>query len=406
MSTKTLMSVCIFLLVFTVVIPNAHSEDKVSSSDILVLLNNEQYEKLDATLDRLQNKYLDDCSNESEALRAYDCFARSNPVFENKLNAWVSIRNQSAYAYVARAIYYHYLGGVLRGGKWASETSEQQFSNMEFYCNKARKDIETAMLLNQKIQKAYELIINLSNTLPNIDKKEYLDRALQIYPYSFRLRMMALQCSVPRWGGSMEEMSRIIEEARQYYPKNPKLKVLDGMLSIELGDQALYYDHNYKKALEYYNDGLNYGYSHYYLLQRADVYLHDQKHQEALKDLEIVLKENPFDFDALLGSSQCYSLLGNHAKALEMSRAAIEINPLDYSAYYWHGWANLMLCNTEAALSAFQQSNSIFFTENNKNGVQLAQSQIDHIERCRKIGFKWSCENRGCDTGGLGGEDH
>jgi tetratricopeptide (TPR) repeat protein len=69
---------------------------------------------------------------------------------------------------------------------------------------------------------------------------------------------MALDRMQPKWGGSYEQMDAFVKSSRSYYAKNPKLKTLEGYLAYHKGDNEYFFEKNHKKALQYFNEALQY----------------------------------------------------------------------------------------------------------------------------------------------------
>jgi tetratricopeptide (TPR) repeat protein len=384
------------LILFTIHIPSAYSDAAVKRADILKLLGNKEYERLDEVFERLQKSFLEHLvEKDDEAVNIYNwCFGQSTPGLEGKLTAWIAASPRSAFAYLARATYYSKLAWRSRGGKWAQETSEQQFSEMRKYFKKAFNDNDKAMQLRPDMVKSYTLLIEASSAMPGINARQALDKALSINPASYRIRSVYMTTLLPKWGGSLSEMSRFVSATKPYYPRNPRLKAFDGALSMEFGNEAVL-EKNYGKAIDYFSEAAKY--DELAFLRRGAIYMKIRKYEEAKLDFEHVLRKDPSSTEALVKGAGCYYHTHNYRKALDMATAAVKIDPAYHIARYEQGRAYWGLCDGPAALRAFQKAEELLSTGRNQQGIRHAQRLIRNMVLCARAAGQWNCDKKKCD---------
>src|SRR5438876_4842072 len=71
-----------------------------------------------------------DLGKEVDVQLAFAAFSTSRPELEPLLNEWVTRRPKSYPAQLAAGEYFNHLGWQKRGYKWAQDTSEEQFKQM------------------------------------------------------------------------------------------------------------------------------------------------------------------------------------------------------------------------------------------------------------------------------------
>ncbi len=324
----TLCAVHFFMILIS--IHNAAAD--MIEKKMVTLLERREYAQLESTMDSLERAYKKDFLKELDAERAYTVFGRANPSHEEFYNGWVSENPSSPYAYLARAEYFEAMGWKKRGGKFADETSEEQFEGMREYFKKSLLDINEAIKLNPRILHSYILLIQIAKTM-SLDANRIVEEALLINPYSLRIRQAYLMNLLPRWGGSIEAMEAFIAKARPYYDENPNLRVLDGRVLAEQGDQARIYDKDDDKALEYYDQALKYG--DYLLVLKLKGYIltRKKKYCEALDTYKRALQINPFDVELLTGCCRSAYRLGDKKKAFNYAKEVLAVDPSHAEAH-------------------------------------------------------------------------
>ena len=391
---KWLLVLCFLLLMYVDV---ASAVDPASMT-VCSLLKNGRYEQLDKMLDKLHKQYIADYTKEEENVRAYDCFSRSNPSFEAHLNKWIAARRGSAYAYLARAKYFSDMGWDARGTNWASETKKAQFDRMENYFTKAVADIKHTISIDPNIIDAYTEMIKISKTMSSIDDKEYLDKALLIDPYAFWPRWFHMFNLLPRWGGSLSEMSRYLEATRPYFGKNPKLRVLEGLVSIEFGDSALW-NKDYEKALRYYTDALKYGEVNFYYKKRGSVLKELNRFEDAKKDFDRILSTNPYHVDALADRAGCNYDLRRYVEAIKDAKTAIDLKPNSAYEHWIYGMAHYGLCDYKAAIQSLEKAKELYPSNPvYEQYANVSRGRMRTMDSCVNHGNFFNCQTMQCET--------
>ena len=331
---------------------NIHEQDE----KLLALLKSRKYEELDAHLDDLLKRYEKDRSLERAVDLALDTFYRAGPELEPLLTGWIAQKPDSHVAYLARAQHYTRVGWARRGTLYFRDTPEKQIDGMIYNFKKAISDLNQALTLNPRSEPA---ICNMMDILMAVSARDQIralrDKALEINPLSLSVRSCYMSSILPRWGGSIPQMSKEIEEARAYYDQNPALRILEGRIAADLGDQALFAG-NYGRAVELYTEALKHGSHHFLLRQRAEAHMRGGNFVLALKDLDGSIAARPNNSPALYLRGYIRNESRLHKYAVVDLTKALEINPYHDRSWFIRGDVYLQLGNPDLAIADLEKA--------------------------------------------------
>jgi tetratricopeptide (TPR) repeat protein len=352
MSLPRILPLCIFFaaLTFTFL---AFADEKTDTR-LMLLLHSKDFNALDTELNAVISGYSLDFTRERELDLALDTFYRADPSLEPLFTEWVSVSQRSSAAYLSRGIFYSALGWAKRGTKYYNDSTKEQLDGMQYYFGKAFDDLENAKKLNNKLLHAlcYEMEI-LMNFGDRESVKALKDSALRINPYSVTARWYYISSILPRWGGSIDQIKSEVALAKPFYSKNPALKIFDGRVSAELGDQA-YFSNNYAQAIQYYSDALRYGNHWYYNKQRGEVYSNMKEYALSNKDLDIAIELRPNYPRAYYMRGINYYQLGDMKKSIDDFSNMFTSDLKQPMAWDIRGDAYLQTGNISKALSDFE----------------------------------------------------
>ena len=301
-----------------------------STFSLRELLRNRDFNKLNARLAHYQEAYENDVSTEDDLVAAYNAFSIDDPYFEELLNAWVKGFPKDYQPYLARASYFYNLGWKSRGGKWANETSDEQVEGMKRHFSKARQDIAKSLEIRQDLLVPYYLLINIYKTsgTAGVEVKAILNKSLEKCPASFRVKSAYLLSITPRWGGSYEDMERSANEFQKFASKNPRLKILRGYAFYDAGSMQKS-SKNYGVALQFLNKALSVGELALFYGERARIYHHLGKYDEALTDISSAIEMSPQEADFYYVRSTILSAKEKMQEALKDVELADRLKPND-----------------------------------------------------------------------------
>ncbi len=378
-------------------VPFRTSMNIESIKAIRALLMDRNFEKLNALLENYEKTY----GVKDDLIDVYDSFSVYEPGLEDMFSEWVAKFPDNYQPYLARGVYYVYMGYASRGTAWAKDTTNAQFAKMEHYFSLAEQDIDKAMAMDRNIVAPYFFALRVFGASSNMSKDraiEILKQGLAINPASFRLRSIYLLRITPRWGGSYEEMDAFAADAQKYAADNPRIAALRGYAYYDAGDMKLI-SGDYTASLALLDKALTYGELPLFLTDRATAYMNLQMPAEALKDIIRALELAQNDGEAYLIRSELLAEQGRLKEAsadIEMANAidpnspddkdkrrslsdkqvyvayqlqkkdlsgsigrydlAVRYDPGNASAYYWRARAYVSENNLEAAYSDLQKA--------------------------------------------------
>jgi tetratricopeptide (TPR) repeat protein len=296
---------------------------------LFYLLKNRLYAPLTNKVESYEKAFELDPTEEDNVMKVWNSFDVGNKEWEPFLNEWVNRFPNSYAPYVARAFYYIRVGWDIRGSRWASETSSQQFSSLEKYLRLASDDLAQALKINSHLVVCFEKIITIAMHFSDADmKRKALDEALKICPGCLSVRVAYMWSIFPRWGGSYEEMEAFADEAKQYVQYNSQLRLLKGYIPFDKGSlYALQGD--YEQAIKLYDQALSFGERARFYEYRGNAYYHTDDYKRALADYERALEIAPTDIDILLSKASVLRALQRPADAEQVVQLAEQLSPTD-----------------------------------------------------------------------------
>jgi hypothetical protein len=89
-------------------------------------------------------------------------FYDTDPGLEGQYSEWIAKFPSSYSAYLARGIYYRYLGLQARGNGFISDTSREQLAVMSMYTDKAMQDYDRSSTLIEKPLISYHAVLAIA----------------------------------------------------------------------------------------------------------------------------------------------------------------------------------------------------------------------------------------------------
>jgi tetratricopeptide (TPR) repeat protein len=376
---------------------------RVDKTGLRMLFELGRTQKLDSVLASYQSLFERDYRYEDLVSEAFGIFDVPDSSLEGLFDRWVASMPNSFVPYLARAEYYHSLGWANRGFAWASETSQQQFSGMEFFFAKAEKDCRAALDRQPQVLRTFEIFMNIARARGDIDVSSMImQHAARLCPCSFRVRDRFMMNLLPRWGGSYEAMTLFAVESQEQVNLNPKMKLL---LGYAAWDQArvLSSAKQYSDALEYVSKALMFGEGRIFLALRGNIFDRMDRHEDAIAEYDRALLKYPDYAEVAVDKARCLYNLGrfdasaaavryveamepwnedlltfkksvtgsliydgyqfykgkDYGEAIARYNAALAFDPQYAPAYYYRGLANVYQGQLDVALSDFRKAISL-----------------------------------------------
>lgn len=142
------------------------------------------------------------------------------------LDAWKRASPKSAFAYAASGYLYVQVALDERGEDYVAKTAPARMQRMQAQLASAEADLYQAITLNPQVTPAYAALIQGSNIGESHDYAEHIiDEAMAVDPANFSIYESAMQTREPIWGGSLESMQSLVNEALVHAKENPLLAV-------------------------------------------------------------------------------------------------------------------------------------------------------------------------------------
>ncbi|MEO8001267.1 MAG: tetratricopeptide repeat protein [Arenimonas sp.] len=180
-------------------------------------------------LDELFNSYLerhfskDEFSEEIHAL--YELFDSSYE--SGRLSkVWLDKAPNSAYAMVARAEYFRRMASTARGGKYVSETPQENLARMSEFSTLSVDLYQRALVLEPRMIQAYVGLLSIGAIDSRSDVMRIaIKKGYALDPACYVLTSVNMDYLEPRWGGSYPQMQKLAEQFSIYLPQRPLLSI-------------------------------------------------------------------------------------------------------------------------------------------------------------------------------------
>ena len=349
---------------------------------LVALLRARRFRELDEAVVSIDRAYQANPLTESRMDVAARAFYRPGSDLQPLLDAWIKEMPGSYAARLARGVFYTAVGYDKRGTCTADKTSCAKFDAMRENHAKALADLDAAFAINPRL--IHALIYKMDIAMAAGDRrtnKAMHDKALELNPLSLTARFWFVTALLPRWGGSIAEMRAEIDAARPYYPKNPALKVLEGRIAFERGDDAYYDAGDMAAAANFYGEALTFGSHPFYHAMHADALVRIGEVQAAMPDIETALAAAPADPRAVFLRGYVRYTQDSFRPAIADFSAALEGNTRHHEALDFRGLSYVETGNFKAAIADFERAVAI--APQNTEYLDHLKSAKDSASRAR-----------------------
>lgn len=279
--------------------------------EIAELLRAGAFAELEDRLDRLARSVREDIRRERHLSEAFRIFGLSDPEGEAALEAWAEAYPASPAPHLARAR--HQLATLRR---WR-EDGRLPPDPMRYYAGENRLvgPEDEAYALVQRAQDALDRATEIDGThflryllafeiaqqtgwRPELIR--LLREATEQYPLSALIREEAAVNALPEWGGTVQIVRRIAQDAAGLTERNPRLATLAGMEYLAEARMEMVYL-TLPGALAAQNRAVEQGETARFLVERAHTYFRSYDFVRSLEDLNRALELRPLDQEALQG---------------------------------------------------------------------------------------------------------
>lgn len=294
--------------------------DVATSNRLRILIKEQHFSAIEDELADKLSRY--ELGQYSDLALLWDINATvvGEPEMEPFLKAWLKAKPKSFFAYFFAGQYYSNLGYAKRGTAMISGTSSEQLDAMKAEHAKAVTALKIAEKLRPNSALPLAGLIRVGQaTMGGDHAHQLLKRANQVDPKNMVVRAAAIYALSPKWGGSMEELDGIIQQAAQAPLTAPRLRFLRYSVEMQKGDHFGYISQEKTKAIPYW--------------RRA---------------AQLCPSAKPWAYIA----AATYDL-ENWPVVKEASNQTLRITPRDDSVIARRGWADEQMGNMESALKDY-----------------------------------------------------
>ena len=180
-----------------------------------VALNEKRFDEVEQHFSGVLKAVQSGAMSDQEATTLFGVFAVASPAREPLHREWINRYPKSEAAYLAGAVYYLDRAHSARGSKFAEETSDEQFEVMGEFLVKANGLLDEAERLSKRPAMEIGQRIGIMTNTGNSQRTTQLYRkAIKDDPQTLLVRARYAWASNPKWGGSVEQLSSIVGDAK------------------------------------------------------------------------------------------------------------------------------------------------------------------------------------------------
>lgn len=291
------------------------------------LLEHRRFEELTRYFEHFQSEFEADPAKELWPIVASASFSTAVPRLAPLFDEWVEATPQSFAPYLARAAYLLEVSWARRGQRFVADTPTENLEAMHETVRSALPDLAKARELRPQLMAAYRLEISalqLSGSKAAV--RETMEAADSVCRDCYFVRSRYLNTLSPRWGGSYEQMQRVIDTLPS--ENNPALRLLAGYIDHDRAEVALLND-DLDAALRYAEAACARGPDAEFLGKRGDVHLRRGDRESAVADFTDALELRPDHAHLRIRRANAYVLGEQWAEAAEDLLAGLRIATTD-----------------------------------------------------------------------------
>jgi tetratricopeptide (TPR) repeat protein len=278
------------------------------------LLDAGRFESLDAHFSAVQADYESGASNDEDLRAAFRVFYDPDPALASPYDQWTSRFPKSYVALLVRGLYYARVGESARGEHSAEDTPRR--NEMQVAFDKAMRDLDASLPLTLKplLSYSYEMIV--SSTHQDVkENRRLLDRAIEVDPKNFIVRVRYMTSIETRWGGDQALMKAFLDECRRANLSDNQLRQLESIVAEDEGWIHFYIDRDYAAAEAAYRRSAALG-GDKMLPILTDAMMRQSKYREVIEPLTEELSERPGDPGILDNRGEAYWKSGKPREAI------------------------------------------------------------------------------------------
>ena len=348
--------------------------------ELLIELQNRQYEQLEKRLHSYHSGSQDFKADEKLLAFTFETLANSNPEYASLFSDWIEAFPQSYFALVARAHYYYGVAWSWRGHRRIENTSTLRLQNMKEFLRLAALDLSRAIEIENELAIADALALKV---LMLLDEKQYqqkaLKEALQLYPQSYLVRSAYLWSLKPEWGGEAGELMKFIHATEELAGEAPVLSSLLGYADYIFAE-SLAERGQYQEAAVHFDFAVDKGADHHIYRERGINHYQLGNYAAARKDFDAALALWPQDPKTLRWRSHALRRLGENDAAYGDIDLAARLAPMDRHILMAYALLSRKLKRFEGVLASYDRA--LFYNQDDaaiwyERGMHFSHELVD-----------------------------
>lgn len=306
--------------------PSAAREARTDKLAILAPLQQRNFDGLDRLFGAIQAKIETGAIADTVLRDALAAFENSNPELETSLTRWIHAAPRSAYAHLARGAHYFHIAWISRGEDVSEQVPVERLQEMDRVLALALPDFETAVAIAPRVSPSYGYLIDIANLIGNRDAAiQVLGAAVAANGWAITPHWNFLKGLEPRAGGSLKLIEQYVAVLLKHAETNSHLASLRGYYQYALGI-VRWQKGECLEAIADFDRAYALGPAGIYLLARAECNYALGRIDEAIADIERVLRAEPQNDDGLSMLAATYHRQGDVQKALAYYTEALRFD--------------------------------------------------------------------------------
>jgi tetratricopeptide (TPR) repeat protein len=205
-------------------VPGKQKQFYASNKPLRGLLKDRKFRELDSKMSAMLAAQQAGRMTDAQVHLAFSGLVNDHASWGPLLREWVSQFPKSQSARLALGYHLADKGWAVRGSKFAYETSPEQLALMDDYFRAALSAYDEADARGRKLSVSVAQRMNMAATTSSLglDVSRLYREGIKRYPETLQVRIEYVYKSAPKWGGSVEQLESIVDDASTLPPADKR----------------------------------------------------------------------------------------------------------------------------------------------------------------------------------------
>jgi tetratricopeptide (TPR) repeat protein len=308
--------------------PSPSREILSTQKRLAELLRRGDFDALDATIARLQDRYDSGAVGEELVVSGYLPFAPAEWDIAARLDSWVTRAPDRFQARLARGLYHYEFGMLSRGARRDEDVGAERVTAMREAYARATRDFQVALAARPRLPAAWRASIDMAAEMRDSFELSHSYRAaVAALPHSFAVRIAYIHAL---WRfDAPTALKRFAEEIVARRPGTDERFGLFAALPAYYEAASLIMRDDPGAAIEFYNESLSRYDWPRARIQRALALFDLSRIDEAEADLRAAIAARPWSGDAYFWLGTVMLERGDKAQGRKLLDQAIALEPMN-----------------------------------------------------------------------------